>query len=435
MNQPIQGFSKLSKSEKVDWLISTHLNNDATARETILQYWNTHEKLQELHDGFSENTITNFYLPLGLAPNFKINGALKTIPMVIEESSVVAAASKAAKFWLDRGGFKTSIKGTTKSGQVHIKYDGLRSEMEAFFAFAKANLLQSIEQINSSMKSRGGGLLDLILIDKTTSLKGYYQLHATFDTKDAMGANFINTTLEQIAASFKELAGQYQGFSIAPPQVIMSILSNYVPDCTVHASVSCPVSDLGNINGISGHQFADKFVQAVEIARVEPYRAVTHNKGIMNGIDAVVLATGNDFRAVEAGIHAYAARDGQYRSLTHARVADGIFTFEAEFPLALGTVGGLTSLHPLAKLSLQIMGQPDAKELMAITAVCGLAQNFAALHSLVTTGIQSGHMKMHLTNMLEQIGATDVEKEHLRAEYAAKTPSFALLKESLEKLR
>ncbi|BAO55443.1 hydroxymethylglutaryl-CoA reductase, degradative [Nonlabens marinus] len=435
MNQPVQGFSKLSKSQKIDWLVSQQLKDSTTAREVLLQYWNTDEKLQELHDGFSENTITNYYLPLGLAPNFMINGDLKTIPMVIEESSVVAAASKAAKFWLNRGGFKTTIKGTTKSGQVHLNYAGLRSEMEAFYAFAKADLLKSIVHINASMKSRGGGLLSLELVDKTEALKGYYQLHATFDTRDAMGANFINTVLEQLANTLREKASEYQGFSIAPPEVVMSILSNYVPDCVVHVEVSCPLVDLGTINGMAGADFARKFVQAVDVARVEPLRAVTHNKGIMNGIDAVVLATGNDFRAVEAGVHAYASRDGQYRSLTRARVEDEVFTFEADFPLALGTVGGLTSLHPLAKLSLQIMGNPDARELMGITAVCGLAQNFAALHSLVTTGIQSGHMKMHLNNMLEQIGATLEEKTELRQEYGNKTPSFSALKESLERMR
>lgn len=435
MHQPVQGFSKLSKIQKVDWLLSNHLDDSDSARQVILQYWNEDEKLQELHDNFSENTITNFLLPLGLAPNFLINGELITIPMVIEESSVVAAASKAAKFWLSRGGFKTTIKGTTKSGQVHIKYDGLRSEMEAFYAFAKADILQSVEQINASMKSRGGGLQELRLVDKTEALSGYYQLHATFDTRDAMGANFINTMLEQVALAFKEKITEYQGFSIEPPEVIMSILSNYVPECVVNVSVSCPVSKIGTINGVTGADFARKFAQAVEIATVEPYRAVTHNKGIMNGIDAVVLATGNDFRAVEAGVHAYAARNGQYRSLTKARVEDDIFTFEADFPLALGTVGGLTSLHPLARLSLQIMGSPTAQGLMSITAVCGLAQNFAALHSLVTTGIQSGHMKMHLTNMLEQIGATDDEKELLRQEFAHKTPSFSALKESLLKMR
>ncbi|AZQ43616.1 hydroxymethylglutaryl-CoA reductase, degradative [Nonlabens ponticola] len=435
MRQPVQGFSRLSKTEKIDWLIAHNLNNDPTAREILLQYWNSDEKLQELHDGFSENTISNYYLPLGLAPNFLINDKLVTIPMVIEESSVVAAASKAAKFWLDRGGFKTTIKGTTKSGQVHITYAGLRSEMDAFYAFAKADLLQSTEQINASMKARGGGLLDLQLVDKTKDLQGYYQLHATFDTRDAMGANFINTMLEQLATTFREKAAQFQGFSIAPPEVVMSILSNYVPDCTVHVETRCSIDKLGIINGISGADFARKFVQAVDIAIAEPYRAVTHNKGIMNGIDAVVLATGNDFRAVEAGVHAYAARDGQYRSLTRARVEDNELIFEAEFPLALGTVGGLTSLHPLAKLSLQIMGNPDARELMSFTAVCGLAQNFAALHSLVTTGIQAGHMKMHLANMLEQVGATDAEKVKLREAFSKTTPSYSSLKEEIQKLR
>ena len=433
--QPVTGFSKLSKSQKIDWLVSNHLNDNATARETLTQYWNEDQKLQDLHDGFSENTVTNYYFPFGLAPNFLIDGQLVTIPMAIEESSVVAAASKAAKFWLDRGGFKTIIKGTKKVGQVHLMYYGLSSEMDAFYAFAKAELLQSLEQINASMKKRGGGIVSLDLIDKTKNLKGYYQLHATFETKDAMGANFINTTLEQLATTFRLKASQFDGFSSDVPEVIMSILSNYVPECVVNVSVSCKIDEIGTINGVTGKEFARKFVQAVDIATVEPYRAVTHNKGIMNGIDAVVIATGNDFRAVEAGVHAYAARDGQYRSLTKARIENDTFIFEADFPLALGTVGGLTSLHPLSKLALQILENPSAEHLMKVTAVAGLAQNFAALHSLVTTGIQAGHMKMHLVNMLEQIGATDVEKDLLRKEYADKTPSFSALRESLVVLR
>ena len=433
--QPVTGFSKLSKSQKIDWLVSNHLNDNATARETLTQYWNEDQKLQDLHDGFSENTVTNYYFPFGLAPNFLIDGQLVTIPMAIEESSVVAAASKAAKFWLDRGGFKTIIKGTKKVGQVHLMYYGLSSEMDAFYAFAKAELLQSLEQINASMKKRGGGIVSLDLIDKTKNLKGYYQLHATFETKDAMGANFINTTLEQLATTFRLKASQFDGFSSDVPEVIMSILSNYVPECVVNVSVSCKIDEIGTINGVTGKEFARKFVQAVDIATVEPYRAVTHNKGIMNGIDAVVIATGNDFRAVEAGVHAYASRDGQYRSLTKARIENDTFIFEADFPLALGTVGGLTSLHPLSKLALQILENPSAEHLMKVTAVAGLAQNFAALHSLVTTGIQAGHMKMHLVNMLEQIGATDVEKDLLRKEYADKTPSFSALRESLVVLR
>lgn len=435
MDAPVIGFSKLSKTEKVNWLVDTYFNGDNAAHDVITRYWNEDQKLQELHDGFSENTITNYYFPFGLAPNFLIDDHLVTIPMAIEESSVVAAASKAAKFWLTRGGFKTRIKSTIKSGQVHIMYDGLISEMEAFYAFAKAYLLQSIESINASMKKRGGGLLDLELINKTEMLEGYYQLHATFETKDAMGANFINTTLEQLANTLREKAEEFLGFSSDAPEVIMSILSNYVPQCVVNVSVSCKIEEIGTINGVSGADFARKFTRAVDIATVEPYRAVTHNKGIMNGIDAVVIATGNDFRAVEAGVHAYAARDGQYRSLTRARVENDVFIFEADFPLALGTVGGLTSLHPLSKLAMQILGNPSAQDLMKVTAVAGLAQNFAALHSLVTTGIQAGHMKMHLVNMLEQIGANDTEKAQLKNEFADKTPSFSGLREALELMR
>ena len=433
--QPVTGFSKLSKSQKIDWLVSHHLDDSATARQTLIQYWNEDQKLQDLHDGFSENTVTNYFFPFGLAPNFLIDQELVTIPMAIEESSVVAAASKAAKFWLDRGGFKTQIKGTLKSGQVHLMYHGLGSEMDAFYAFAKAELLESLEQINASMKKRGGGIQELSLVDKTKSLEGYYQLHATFETRDAMGANFINTTLEQLATTLRQKAAEFQGFSSDVPEVIMSILSNYVPDCLVNVSVSCKIEEIGTINGVTGAEFARKFVRAVDIATVEPYRAVTHNKGIMNGIDAVVIATGNDFRAVEAGVHAFASRDGQYRSLTRARIENDSFIFEADFPLALGTVGGLTSLHPLSKLAIQILGNPTAEHLMKVTAVAGLAQNFAALHSLVTTGIQTGHMKMHLVNMLEQIGATDEEKKILRQEYSDKTPSFSSLRESLNLLR
>ncbi|MFT5864128.1 MAG: hydroxymethylglutaryl-CoA reductase, partial [Flavobacteriales bacterium] len=207
--QAVIRFSKLSKSQKIDWLVEQHLNSSLTARETLTQYWNEDQKLQDLHDGFSENTLTNFYFPFGLAPNFLIDDQLVAIPMAIEESSVVAAASKAAKFWLDRGGFKTQIKGTLKSGQVHVMYHGLSSEMDAFYAFAKAELLQSLEQINASMKKRGGGIQELSLVDKTKSLEGYYQLHATFETRDAMGANFINTTLEQLATTLKLKASQF----------------------------------------------------------------------------------------------------------------------------------------------------------------------------------------------------------------------------------
>ena len=423
MMQPVKGFSKRTKNEKVDWIVATFFKNNPEARTLIKKYWNNDTVLQQLHDEFIENTITNYYLPLGVAPNFLINDLLYTIPMAIEESSVVAAASKAAKFWYDRGGFKAEVVSTTKIGQVHFMYTGKPDKLQLFFNTIKDRLLKEVAPITKNMEKRGGGIKDIVLVNKTDDLANYYQLHCSFETLDAMGANFINSCLEQFAKTLKTAATTYEGFSDSEKKldIVMSILSNYVPDCLVRASVSCPVSDLNEDDGVSPEEFAAKFVQAVNIAQVEPYRAVTHNKGIMNGIDAVVLATGNDFRAVEAGVHAYASRSGSYSSLTHATVVDGIFTFWIELPLALGTVGGLTNLHPLVKLALEMLGKPNAKSLMKIVAVAGLAQNFGALRSLTTTGIQKGHMKMHLMNILNQLGATAAEKVTIANYFEGKT--------------
>jgi len=195
------------------------------------------------------------------------------------------------------------------------------------------------------------------------------------------------------------------------------------------------VEDLKGNGSLSPEEFVSNFIRAVRIAEVEPYRAVTHNKGIMNGIDAVVLATGNDFRAVEAGVHAYASRNGIYSSLTHAKVENGIFTFWIEIPLALGTVGGLTSLHPLVKLALELLHHPTSRELMQIVAVAGLAQNFAALRSLTTTGIQKGHMKMHLLNILNQFNATQDEKEQLIEHFKTHVATHSAVVDAINTLR
>lgn len=437
MSKTISGFSKLSKSEKIDWIVNTYLSKNDKAKQILTQYWNADKKLQQLHDEFIENTITNYYLPLGVAPNFLINGKTYTIPMAIEESSVVAAASKAAKFWLDKGGFKTKVIATKKIGQVHFKYRGSNEHLTSYFAYVKPKLIEEAKHITANMEKRGGGILDIELRNKTQDIEGYYQLHVSFETLDAMGANFINSCLEQFAKTFKNEALHFDGFSQDEKyiDIVMSILSNYVPDCLVRAEVSCPVEQLSENNGVSGASFANKFVEAVRIAEVEPYRAVTHNKGIMNGIDAVILATGNDFRAVEAGVHAFASRNGSYSSLSHAEVKDGIFTFWLEIPLALGTVGGLTGLHPLVKLALELLDKPSAKELMQIVAVAGLAQNFAALRSLTTTGIQQGHMKMHLMNILNQFEATDTEKQKIVALFKTKTVTHNAVVQTLENLR
>jgi len=414
MITPIAGFSKLSKNEKIEWLISTYFHDDKAVENTLKRYWNSDEKLQKLHDEFIENTISNFYLPLGIAPNFLINDRLYAIPMAIEESSVVAAASKAAKFWIDRGGFKATVLSTEKVGQVHFMYFGSTEKLHDYFSSIKPELITATKHITQNMEKRGGGITNIELRDKTEELDGYFQLHCTFETIDSMGANFINSCLEEFAKTFSAAAKVHEAFSDEEKniQIVMSILSNYVPNCLVKAEVSCPVSSLVESESIDAAEFATKFVRAIQIAKTEPYRAVTHNKGIMNGIDAVVLATGNDFRAIEAGIHAYAAKEGRYSSLTHAEVVDGVFKFWIEIPLSLGTVGGLTSLHPLVKLALEMLGKPNAKELMQIVAVAGLAQNFGAIRSLVTTGIQKGHMKMHLVNILNQLAATDPEKKH-----------------------
>ena len=437
MTQNVKGFSKLSKEEKINWITNNYFINPLEAKESLTKYWNSDENLQKLHDEFIENTLTNFYLPYGVAPNFIINGKSYTIPMAIEESSVVAAASKAAKFWGERGGFKTTIINTEKIGQVHFLFNGDSEKLTAFFNQIKSQFFFDTNEITKNMQKRGGGILDIQLRDKTSEIPNYFQLHATFNTKDSMGANFINTCLEQFAKTLETKANDYDGFSPEEKnvQIIMSILSNYVPNCVVRAEVSCPIEQLSEDKNIDSNEFAQKFATAVKIAEIEPYRAVTHNKGIMNGIDAVVLATGNDFRAVEAGIHAYASKSGQYSSLSHVKIENGIFTFWLDVPLALGTVGGLTSLHPLVKFSMELLQKPSAEELMQIVAAAGLAQNFAALRSLTTTGIQQGHMKMHLMNILNQYQATKEEKQKVLEYFKDTTVSHSLVIDYLEKIR
>jgi len=437
MTTPIQGFSKLSKEAKINWIANNYTDNSDTTKQILKKYWNTDTKLQKLHDEFIENTISNYYLPFGIAPNFLINDKLYAIPMAIEESSVVAAASKAAKFWLDKGGFKTKVLGTKKIGQVHFIFKGPTEKLQKYIDEIKPILIKDSKSITLNMEKRGGGITSIELRDKTNKLDNYYQLHCKFETLDAMGANFINSCLEQFATTLKREAQTCSQFNEDEKgiEVVMSILSNYVPECLVRAEVSCPINELEIEQSVSPKEFAEKMVRAVKIANVEPYRAVTHNKGIMNGIDAVVLATGNDFRAVEAGIHAYAAKDGSYRSLTHASLEGGIFKFWIEVPLALGTVGGLTRLHPLVNLALEVLQKPSARELMQIVAVAGLAQNFAALRSLVTTGIQEGHMKMHLLNILNQMNASDDEKKTLVAYFKKNAATHNAVVEALQNLR
>lgn len=434
-NKSITGFSKLSKRGKIKWIVENFFKDPKAVTKELISYWHSNEDQQKILDGFSENTITNFPMPYGVAPNFVINGETYCIPMVIEESSVVAAASNAAKFWMDRGGFKTAVLCTEKIGQLHFLWKGPKELLTDNFEDIKANLLKSAQSLTQNMESRGGGISRINLVDKTSEIEHLYQLQCYFETCDSMGANFINSILEkfgseldnyiQLNPEFKEHKKDFE--------VIMAILSNYTPECVVRAEVSCPVDQLEGISKhFDAHEFASRFKTAVDIARIDPYRATTHNKGIYNGIDAVVLATGNDFRAIEACGHSYAAKDGQYRSLSHCTIEDNIFRFWLEVPLAVGTVGGLTSLHPMAKRSLELLGNPTAPELMQIIAATGLAQNFGAVRSLVTTGIQRGHMRMHLMNILHQLEATEKEIKKALVHFNTEIVSFVSVRNFLD---
>ena len=436
-NNKIDGFSKLSKQDKIAWINSTYFHNNKNSYNLLKQYWNSDLDLQIIHDEFAENTISNFILPLGVAPNFLIDGIDYTIPMAIEESSVVAAACKAAKFWRKRGGFKTTIINFKKTGQVHFIFDGNKETLKKFFYKIKPKLLKDCEKISHNMIKRGGGILNIELLDKTKDIENYFQIEAAFDTVDSMGANFINSCLEQFAKSIKKEANSFDSFSNTEKniEIIMSILSNYVPDCLVRAEVSCPIKDLGIHKNLSANNFAKKFNQAINIAKTQTVRAVTHNKGIMNGVDSVIIATGNDFRAIEAGVHAYASKDGYYKSLSDVNIKNGIFNFWIELPISLGTVGGITNLHPLVKWSLNLLKNPSGKELMKIVAVSGLAQNFGALQSLITSGIQKGHMKMHLINILNSLGASDSEKKQLITHFKTNLVSFNSVEKELSNIR
>lgn len=434
----IKGFSKLSRDQKLQWLSDSFFENGKEAIEDFNRFRLSDPKTQKVLDGFSENTLSNYFLPFGIAPNFLINDKVYAVPMVIEESSVVAAASSAAKFWLTRGGFRYEIEDVEKLGQVHFFWSGNPLQLKELFDRELCEILKEhIAPFISNMEKRGGGVRNIDLLDKTHELDNYYQLWLSFDTCDSMGANFINTVLEECLKKMKIHFAETDYLRNGPqPEFLMAILSNYTPDCLVRASVDCPVSELQDASlTLEASEFADRFYKAVRIAGFDKFRAVTHNKGIFNGVDAVVIASGNDFRAVEACGHAYASRTGTYRSLTFCEIVDDHFTFRLDIPLALGTVGGLTCLHPLAKRALELLGNPTAKELMGIAACTGLAQNFAAIRSLITTGIQYGHMKMHLDNILNHLNASDDEVGKVVTFFEGKTISFNSVRNYLEELR
>ena len=432
-----KGFSKLLKEEKLK-LIANYFENPGEVVNLLKSYWHSDSKQQQLFDEFSENTITNFFIPYGISPNVTINGKDYIVPMVIEESSVVAAASAAAKFWGERGGFHAEVIDVRKVGQVHFGWSGDKEKLFASFPEIEKRLLADTDTMTEKMRKRGGGILGMRLIDYSDQIPDYYQIRVEFGTGDAMGANFINSVLEQFGHSLQDFFAERNDLptDLRKVEIIMTILSNNTPDCRVRVWVECPVEQLDGIDEtLSGADFAKKFKKAVDIAHIDVDRATTHNKGIYNGIDAVVIATGNDFRAVEAAGHTVASRNGRYESLSSATIGNGIFHFELEVPMALGTVGGLTSLHPLAKKTLELLGNPTAPELMMVAASMGLANNFSAVRSLTTKGIQAGHMKMHLNNILNQLNANEEEKKKAREYFKDKTVSYAGVEQYLDSLK
>ena len=420
MPEKIIGFSKLSRDEKISWVSKNFLDNSNEFEDILNKYLNDDKDIQSIHNSLSENAISNFHLPYSISPNFLINHKNYCVPLVTEESSVVAALSNSSKFWYDRGGFKSKVISKIKTGQIHFKYNGNAENLEKFINDNEHGLIGSTDRITKKMRERGGGISKIRLVNKSAELKSYYQLHIDFKTIDSMGANFINSCLEIISKRFNQLLNDSPKFKESEKKIelIMSILSNYTPECIVESSLECKIGDLGNINGISSEEFALRFKNAFDIANVDINRAVTHNKGIMNGVDAVLISTGNDFRAVEAGVHAFASSKGKYKSLSDCTIIDNIFKISLRIPLSVGTVGGITDVHPMVKLSLKLLNSPTSDDLMNIICSVGLAQNFAAVKSLVTTGIQKGHMKMHLINLLIKQNATkdqiDKSKEYFR---------------------
>ncbi len=426
MTEPkfISGFSKLNRLQKIQWLVEA-LNLDESTAMLFSFFELSDQELQSVIADLSENQVSNFHFPFSVAPNFLVDGQFMTFPLVTEESSVVAALAKAAGFWAKRGGFHTEVIGTEKKGQLHFSWKGTPEKLEKAFPLLKEQLLRDVVSISRNMEKRGGGITAIELNYLPEILPNYYQLDVAFGTCDAMGANFINSCLEQFGKSLKNWVLLNEDFDGEEREleVIMAILSNYVPNSRVKVWVECPVVEL-ETDPQQAKVLADKFVRAVHISRHDVSRAVTHNKGIFNGIDALAIATGNDFRALEAGGHAFAASNGRYCGLSNAGITGDKFWFSLEMPLAVGVVGGVTRLHPLAKIAMRILRQPSARQLMVYLAVAGLASNWSAVKSLVTTGIQQGHMKMHLSNILSSFSLSDEQKREAKLYFQDREVSF-----------
>ncbi|MBN2555046.1 MAG: hydroxymethylglutaryl-CoA reductase, degradative [Anaerolineales bacterium] len=369
-----------------------------------------------------ENVVGMYALPLGIATNFVVNKREVLIPMVVEEPSIIAGASYMARFARLGGGFTAQADPSEMIGQIQILDLEDPGQARKCILAKKTAYLADLNKLDRTLVNLGGGARDLeIRILEHTPVGTMLIVHLIYDTRDAMGANAINTAVEFLAPRIESDCGG---------RVHLRILSNLSDRRLAHAQVCIPAPSLA-FDSFSGDVVRDGIIEAWAFAEADPYRAATHNKGIMNGIDAVVLATGNDWRAVEAGAHAYAARSGRYTSLSHWKSdADGNLRGELTLPLALGVIGGATRVHPAARASLALMGVSTSQELAQIAASVGLAQNLAALRALATEGIQRGHMTLHARQIAIAAGAAGdeiskvagqiVSENNINLEYAQK---------------
>ncbi|MER2076340.1 hydroxymethylglutaryl-CoA reductase, degradative [Psychrobacillus psychrotolerans] len=393
-NTRVPGFYRLSPKERFDIV-----TEDRNLTDDQLKHLSGENPLSmDLADSMIENVIGQIGIPLGIATNFKINGKDMFIPMATEEPSVVAAASNAAKASYDHGGFFTSMSGTIMRGQIQVLNVADPYAAKAKIFEHKEEILAYCNVQDPTLVSLGGGAKDIEVHIIPTNSQIMLVIHLIVDTKDAMGANAVNTMAEAVSPTIETITGG---------KVVLKIISNLADLRLVRARAIFSTEALG------GKEVVDNIVSAFEFADYDPYRATTHNKGIMNGISAVVLATGNDTRAVEAGAHAYASISGQYKSLTKWEInADGNLSGSIELPMAVGIVGGATKTHPVAQAALKVMGASSAEELAGCIAAAGLAQNAAALRALSAEGIQRGHMSLHARNLAVMAGAkkSDIDR-------------------------
>ncbi|WP_423190297.1 hydroxymethylglutaryl-CoA reductase, degradative [Alkalibacterium sp. f15] len=393
-------LTKFYKKKHTDKIEALYLAGVISKKEKETLLNRTLELDSETGNHLIENYIGNYSMPLGVAMNYVIDAEEMVVPMAIEEPSVIAASSFAAKIIGSAGGFNTEVTQRRMIGQVTLKNIANFEEASRKIETAKQDILSRANEAYPSIVKRGGGARDLevrILKDDSDSgIPTFLSVHIHIDTQEAMGANIVNTMMEGISPYIEELTGG---------TALLRILTNYATECLATATCVIPTNKLKTAT-FSGEEVRDRIIEATQVATIDPYRAVTHNKGIMNGVDAVVLASGNDWRAIEAGVHAYASRSGQYRSLTTWQKNDtGDLVGELTLPLPVGTVGGAISIHPGAQLAHSIMNHPNAHTLERIIVSVGLAQNFAAVRALVTEGIQTGHMGLHARSLAISAGA------------------------------